>query len=289
MRCGFRTALIHSPRLGISIYKDSFHLENKSNINTFLEKELMTALFGMHPNQVELELFYEKYLKDLYCTLLFCGRIHQYCSSRKTTDELGNEAMNQLATFVKETKDLCYRLVVWNPVNEMPGIEKLLHDFDTNFNDTVCRMKDLVLQASNFDIRNEQLQNELEKIHSENSTFSNALVQTIFLGRNKNFYIEDIFFVQSKVSKNERITIYLIEKACIINKRSNTFSFIPDLHSMLTEGPEEVARSMINSFWNHLLSCGYYSSPIFRERLDSELRNFFMSGICSNKSTPIPL
>eukprot|EP00980_Cylindrotheca_fusiformis_P015074 scaffold4157_cov136-Cylindrotheca_fusiformis.AAC.24 len=273
---GFRTSIIASPREGLSIYKDSCDLNPRDLKEEFRFGRLfLVTLFGLHAQQRDLERLYTSYFKNLYCLALFCKRIRQACPDAgkdKDVEQLlaKNESLYK-QEYSKGSEDLDMQ-------------EKL----SSMASQVSQRVQDLIRVVNKAEPRNrvEQLEHEYQRIVVENSTLSNALV-TRFL-QEHGCSIKDIFFKRSHQPKYERITIYLYDPACDHYKPPH-FLFLPSLHQALKEGPEDVAKEMIASFWSHMLRNGYFATHSLKMLLECDLQRFFLSGITSDVRIPLQL
>jgi hypothetical protein len=272
-RHGFRTSVIASPREGLSVYKDSAHLNEEDLEEEFLPGRLfLVTLFGLHPQQRDLERLYTSHFKNLYCLLLFCKRIREACpNAEKETvvEHLLSENEQLYAIFHSGDPDTLKKAIsLSSSVSER--IRNLIH----------------VVNQTEPSNRVEQLEHEYQRIVARNSTLSNALV-TMFLWEHA-CCIKDIIFKSSHQSKYERITIYLYDTELDHHKPPH-FLFLPSIHEAMEGGPKAVVEEMLQSFWLHMLRHGYFATPALKSILKDDLARFFLSGITSDVRIPLQL
>jgi hypothetical protein len=269
---GFRTSIVSSPRVGVSIYKDSCCLDETDSTEIAPGKEFLVTLFGMHSDQPDMEAFYAASVKGAYCLLLFCSRLREACR-----DAMTDAALKRM---VAETEQLCRMgsLSAAKAADEMGKVSRIASE----------RATQLIVHAVKVDprLRTEQLENEYERFLVRNSTLSNAHVQ-LFLEAH-DCVIKDVILKRSSDVKHDRITICLY-KPEDDEVEPPRFTFLPSLHKALTEGPESIATAMVDSFWSHLLHRGYFATDATKNELAADLHMFFLSGIASDLSVPLEL
>ena len=309
---GFRTTKMLSPHQAVSIYKDSCQTMNDINDNNEQYdakiregREFLLVCFGFHHKQEEIEKDYRLFVRDAYCIILFCQKMHQvfnFKSSKKndTSDDSVDKDLKGLLNKIEQTCQL------------MKKIQQNDNDDDDD-NDTVNvhvrgsissyssrsyaeeRVDELIQLSTNIkgrqkhnSYRVEEWKKEYQRICVSNSTLSNAYIT--LLQSTHEMHIKDIFFKFSiqEQSKYERITIHLSnddennEGRC---RQSDLFLFLPSLHTVVTKGPLHLVSNMIESFWSHVLRNGYFPTTRIKKALDSQLRQFFLSGIVTTTIT----
>ena len=134
---GFRTSMVSSPRMAVSIYKDSCYChcdDNKNDEltttttttttnNLFREgKEILLIALGLHPYQETIELLYNSTttIKKKYCLRLFCQRLRDFYNdnhiiqnNKNNTDHDASSSNNSngMDEFIKaleETENVCH-------------------------------------------------------------------------------------------------------------------------------------------------------------------------------------
>ncbi|CAJ1958808.1 unnamed protein product [Cylindrotheca closterium] len=283
---GFRTSLISSPRQGISVYKDSFALEdvNKTDMNgdsSTVGRIFLVAMFALHPHQEEMEKVYKMYLRNLYSLFLFCQRMRQV--SRKDGD--------QLEEIVREEEKLLCGLLLLSkkPTCTREGIEderrKRMEEISASIPSRIPTFLQEIHNAHPQQHRIEVLEHEYQRICSRTSTLSNALV-TLFQSQHQSSIDNMVFKASPSVSKYERIAIYLYD-AELDHKKPPHFLFLPSLHVALTKGPGTIVETMMDFFWSQMLNQGYYATLALKRMLHNDLANFFRSGLTGSISLPL--
>jgi hypothetical protein len=283
---GFRTSKVSSPREGVSVYKDSClrnHERNDDDDDSSQEgTDFLLVTFGIHPRQEEIEKNYELLMKDSYCVLLFCQKMHQVFN---LTSPKKDEKKNTCDPLTKDLQNLL------NAIEQnIFSMESILKNNNTNSNHNLnslhrsseSRIDELIRLAINLKGENctfyrmEEWKKEYQRICVSNSTISNAYIS--LLQSSHGMYIDDILFRFSKVeSKFERFTIYL--KGDEEALQPDCFLLLPCLNAIVNKGPLFVISKMVESFWSHLLQNGYFPTARVKDSLDFYLRNFFLSGI----------
>jgi hypothetical protein len=275
---GFRTSMISSPRAALSLYKDSFGTTEGSDEDCFREgKQFLVTLFGMHPDQSNLEKDFASLFKRPYCLLLFCKRVREACHRA-----LENKDLTDLLTDIEKS---CRRLATIS-----------LQDASRTAVEARClsetigeRVASIIQSAVKADprLRVEQLQHEYDRIDLLNSTLSNAYVQ-LFMDAH-DCIIKDVFFKHSSVQKFERITVYTFDTD-VDKLKPPRFLFMPSLSLALTNnGGTVIADQMVASFWSALLRRGYFVTEQMKRDLEPGLKNYFLSGLTKDRSLPLQL
>ena len=272
---GFRTSVVQSPRLALSVYKDSCTLPseggNVTEQNPFKDgKAFMLAMIGMHPDHTELERQYQQCFKTVYCLMLLCRRIRLLCS--KACED-------------KDVTTLLDSLESDGRVLGQSGTIQSTHAFASKVPEKVAALIDACVKADGT-IRPEQLEREYDRFTFHNSTFTNAALQ-LFVNAHS-CCIKDIYFKRSHAVQYERITVYLYDPDVDLLKPS-PFTFLPSVRATLDDGPEAVANTMLESFWEHLLRHGYFATQAIRDELSPDLHKYFLTGLAHDLSIPILL
>lgn len=263
---GFRTSVVTSPRSALSIYKDSCTLPCPSE-----GKEFLLVMLGMHPSQNDMEHWYAKSVKKIYCLMLFCNLLRSLCPAAAQ-----NFAVDALLI---ENETLCRSL----------GASCVTPEEMNRASATVSERVATLIQAvvhADGRIRDAQLQHEFARLGYRNSTMSNAAMQ-LFL----TFHgctIKDVYFKTSHLCKYERFTVYLYDPD-IDELKPPPFTFLPSLHCIIDNGLEALVEDMIESFWDHLLRHGYFATPSIRMELTPQLERYFCSGIAQTPNIPLLL
>lgn len=268
---GFRTSVVKSPRPALSIYKESCVLDVESDENPMVHgKSFLVGMLGMHPKQSEIERYYLNSFKSIYCLLLFCQRLRLICP-RPCED-------SKIATMLESFDETCRAQAVSTALDDV-------HEASTKVAEKVAQLIDAFVAADSR-IRPEQLQREFDRFTFQNSSFSNALVQ-LFL-QSHDCVIKDIYFKRSHEAKYERITVYVYNPDIDLLKPP-PYTFLPALRKMLDEGPEAVAKDMVQSFWEHLLRLGYFATKAIKADFTPNLTKYFLSGLSRDPTIPIHL
>jgi hypothetical protein len=297
---GLRTTKISSPREAVSIYKDSCrigHTDSDDDISLRDGKEFLLVTFGIHPQQEDIEIFYERFTKNAYCVLLFCQKIRQeYCNLQKLSSS-NPPVENETTTDANEDVQRLFR--------QIEQTHHFAKEFKTNDGCGISsrfakeQVETLIELAVNVNgrrcYRKEEWRKEYQRICISNSTVSNAYI--FLLQSTHGMCIKDIYFkFNPQEPKYERITIYLYDPAIDDGRRPDFFLFLPGLHTIITRGPHELVSEIINSFWTYVIRNGYFPTTKLQGVLESKLRCFFLSGItATNTATvnsnnlPIPL
>ena len=161
---GFRTSIISSPRIGLSIYKDSFvtttptpppttTTTTTSDVVNILDdgRVYLITMFGLHEQQLQLEHVYKTQIKDIYCLWLFCQRIMEVMmiislptqlptppplstatttTSTTANNDHHNNHYNQLGSFINSLQTQCYDILIRNSTN---GEFIMMMDNDSSF------------------------------------------------------------------------------------------------------------------------------------------------------------
>lgn len=269
---GFRTSIVQSPRLAVSLYKDSCILHQDADPTLKQQQDYMLTMLGVHPDQDEREACYKHHFREKYCSRQFLARLRFACPN----------AMKD-----PQTSDLIERNVAASKksVLDVKQLMKILLGADTK-------------------LRQEQLDHELERVGWYNSTLSNALLQQYLHGYHS-CIVKDVFFKTSHVAKYERITFYLYDPDVDQLKPSTNFILLPDLSRALQQPAQEatgkkpmqieqgtraIVQDMMATFWSHLLRHGgYYASATMKEQLSPALGRYFLSGLRQNPKVPLKL
>jgi hypothetical protein len=271
---GFRTSVIASPRAAVSVYKDSCHLEGDIDNELVPGKTFLVTTFGLHPDQTKMEHFYATSIKNVYCLMLFCKRLREACPGA-----LKDESVSRL---VSDNEELCRAL--GTATDDSKALEQA-HSLSSSVPKRVANLIQVVVHAEPRN-RVQQLEHEYQRITLWNSTLSNALV-TLFL-KAHDCCIKDIYFKRSHQTLYERITIYLYDPE-IDHCKPPHFLFMPSVKTAMDKGPEAIVQEMVQSFWSHLLRHGYFATSAMKEKLNADLKQFFLSGITNDLKTPLQL
>ena len=282
----FRTSIVQSPRLAVSVYKDSCFVAtndegssiNSNGNNTHdnaikqQQQEYLLTMLGLHSDQDERETFYKDHFRERYCLQQFLARLRFACRNA-----------------MKDS-----RVQEW--------IDKHGKATSINTASVVQNLMKLILQADPK-IRQEQLDHEMERIQWQNCTLTNALLQQ-FLREFHNCIIKDVFFKTAHFAKYERITFYLYDPDIDLVKPATNFIFLPDLSRALQQPQQElkagqphrergtrgIVQDMLATFWSHLLRHGgYYASATMKEQLSPALEKYFLSGLRQDPTVPLKL
>jgi hypothetical protein len=255
---GLRTSVIQSPREGLSVYKDSCVVLSENDDNHQQGKLFCVTMFGLHPQQMDIEGYYKSRVKESYCLMLFCQRLRQVIQA-------DDEVLQSLLT---ESEQLFDKKTYVSVQERVRTLITAVHQVEPKF-------------------RIEQLEHEYERIQLWNCTFSNALV-TAFQ-KFHDCQIKDIFFKASPhQAKFERITLYLYDYN-LDHCKPPHFLFLPCLKLAIGSGPRMVVEEMIQSFWKHLLRHGYFATSVLKGLLRDDLQKFFFSGMTHNPKLPLQL
>jgi hypothetical protein len=93
---------------------------------------------------------------------------------------------------------------------------------------------------------------------------------------------------RSHQTQYERITIYLYDPE-IDHCKPPHFLFMPSVKTAMEKGPEAIVQEMVQSFWSHLLRHGYFATNAMKEKLNADLKQFFLSGIAHDLKIPLQL
>jgi len=287
---GLRTSNVSSPRLALSVYKDSLGLSTEGSQadgdNDPAKqhgKDYLAALFGLYPDQDELESVYESsQVKDLYCLLRFCRRLRTVCSTSqvafreflKKTEEKATTAARSLLTRRTSSSDDTEGLLTCG------GIEARLREIMERAEGSACEHR----------LRREQLWHEYDRVRIRNSTVSNALLDLFLLEYDASrFPIQSMIFKSSHKSQYERFTIFPFD-AALDERVPPDFTFLPSLRFVTrTNGLERIVSGMSASFWSSLLRQGYFAIDQLRSQLISHLEKYFLSGLVKDIHAPIQL
>lgn len=303
-RHGFRTAIVESPRVALSIYRNSCVLSANDYGNNHqhhnggsdcephlhyrleVEKKFLLAMLGCRqkPDEQErLEFHYASTVRQLYCLLLYCKRLREACRRAIDVDV-------DLQSLIRESERDCRALCV---DDDDDGVAVV--DFDKRVQKTrtlsdevvqrIAKLNRAVIKADPS-VRPVQLQHEFDRIVCQNSTYANANLG-IWL-RDNNTNVKEIYFKRSPVPKYERITMYMYDDALDAVKPSR-FTWMPCLTLAVQQGPEAVAAAMTYHFWEQLLRRGYYATESLQKAMSPDLEKFFLSGISRDTSLPLIL
>ena len=318
---GFRTSIISSPRIGLSIYKDSFVTTATSCMSSDGDGRVLhdgrfylVSMFGLHEQQIQLEEVYKSRIKDIYCLWLFFQRITEVMtslppfSSKSSSFSHQDDNDRRLRTFMESLQKQCYDILVGNSSSSSSSKNNAMMDnnegYDTpklsssNASKYVTELIDMVVIATNkanqqqHIIRKEQLRREYDRIHIHNSTLSNALLTKFISAHNNDLIITDVYFKHCHNNPNhkqyERITIYLYDQSIdqYAKPKSQDFIFMPCIHILMNYGIHYlVEQYMLKTFYQQLLHVGgYYISKEMKSKLHTPLLQLFTSGIISNTS-----
>lgn len=280
-RHGLKTSSVSSPREAVSVFKDSFFDDTMTNNDTDMAqgREFLLTVFGLHPNQEELERVYTTSIKKLYCLMLFCQRLRLLCR-----EALKDEGVNDLVSGI-ELQCRSMGKMTHETFSSSSQILTHARALSTSVPRLVATLIQRIIQAEPRH-RIEQLEREYDRIRLQNATLANVFV-TLFTKEHQ-CVIKEIHFKRSHLSKYERITIYLYDPNHDMYKPP-PFLFLPKLHVALTKGPDAMVQGMINSFWSHLLRYGYFASGEMKTWFNDDLKEFFLSGLAPNPHTPLLL
>jgi len=292
---GLRTSILSSPRRALSVYKDSCVLvensgTNKKNADSTVSisegKEFLVILFGLHPQQTEMERFYaDAGVKDLYCLRLFARRIRQACAAA------GVEQSSKLSALLQETEQyVCETLVEAAAKNgtTITTKQKKLQQAAARCAGTVAQIRQLAVASDpQHGLRESQVDHEYHRILLHNSTLSNAYLS--LLTERHGLIIKDVYLKRCPWQPQyERITIYLYDSE-IDEFQPPRFTFLPCLRLALDQGPETVAQKMVGTFWDSLLRRGYFATAAMKAAIGPPLQRYLLSGLAQNPALPLPL
>lgn len=260
---GFRTNVVTSPRPALGIYKDSCNFEDEPLLEN--GRAFLITMLGIHPHQEELERLYRTSIRSLYTFKLFLRRLRHVCPKALEDDQV-----NKL---VRE-----YAQRIQSPTNG-----NAINSESVEISSKITTLMNIIVKAD-ARIRVEQLEKEYERINLWNSTLANGFLQ-LFVDYHENC-IQEIYHKPSAVSQYERITIFLHDPDLL---RPPRFTFLPALHKILTNGPEQVVEDMLQSFWSHLLRLGYFCTERIQKELSCNLKTYFMSGLSPDPNMPLKL
>ena len=293
---GFRTSIVQSPRLAVSLYKDSCVLldvlddgtgtmtdannssDSNHNQQRQQQRDYLLTMLGLHPEQGAREAYYKSsHVRDQYCWHQFLTRLRWVRRKALQDDRVQAWLSNHTTTNSKSATE-------------------------------VKQFMALLLQADPK-LRQEQLDHELDRIGWYNCTLSNALLQQFLHGHHA-CIIKDVFFKTSHVAKYERITFYLYDPEIDLVKPTSNFILLPDLARALQQtqhsnannalsksissseqqGTRAIVQDMTTTFWSHLLRHGgYYASATMKEQLSPALERYFLSGLRQDPNIPLKL
>eukprot|EP00957_Ditylum_brightwellii_P128926 9835349-Ditylum_brightwellii.AAC.1 len=283
---GFRTSVVQSPRLALSIYKDSCRVDddNGATSSVIEGKEFILSMLGLHQRQPCMEKYYTSSFRNIYSLLLFCERIRvasPIAASDPSVRAVIDECTSNCCSILPRSNDMQGRLFdVDDPDPDVQiGLSvEVAHQIASTVPSKVAHLTSLVIKADGR-IRPEQLHREYERILVRNSTFANARLQLFVEAHSCD--IKDVFFKRSQVPKFERITVYLYDRD-IDPLNPPRFAFLPSLRRALEDGSETLVDSMIDSFWDHLLRHGYFATEKTKTEITPELKKFLISGIAND-------
>lgn len=296
---GFRTSIVQSPRLAVSLYKDSCVMEDETNddkinsdgdTNQLLvrqqqqQRDYLLTMLGLHPDQDAREQYYKSSgICDQYCLHQFLARLKLV--RRKAMQDDAVQAWIEQHTSTTTTSTTI-----------------------TSASD-IQQFKGLMLRADPK-LRLEQLDHELDRLRWSNCTLSNALLQQLLDGYH-GCIVKDVFFKTSHVAKYERLTFYLYDPDVDEIKPTSNFVLLPDLSRALQQTQEQkssssskvssstsseqkgvmaIVQDMMTTFWSHLLRHGgYYASTTMKEQLSPALERYFLSGLRQDPNIPLKL
>lgn len=278
-QAGFRTSIVQSPRLAVSLYKDSCTLVHPNDDENTewkqQQRDYLLTMLGMHPDQEEREIYFKSNFRERRCLEQFWFRLKTACPKAMKDPQVQDWLTKHRAT---------------------------LGDSDPSAD--LAFLMELILQADHR-LRREQLNFELERIGWYHCTLANTLLQQ-FLAGYHSCVIKEVFFKTSQNLKYERITFYLYDPNTDVVKPSTNFVFLPDLPQALKTGPESeqtapqegcnkngtngIVQNMVMTFWSHLLRHGgYFASAKMKEQLSPALERYFLSGLRQNPNVPLKL
>ena len=278
-RAGFRTSIVQSPRLAMSLYKESCVLmptqpeqsTSRHEHQQIIQRDYLLVMLGIHPDQEQREECYRQQFREQYCIQRFLVRLQSACP----------KAMND------------------------PDVKSWVEDKKRNGQLSDKSITTLMKQMQQADhrLRQEQLDHELERIRWSHCTLANALLQQ-FLATYHGCIIKDVFFKTSHVAKYERLTFYLYDPNIDIVQPAN-FVFLPDLtralqtqqetsqqstQSIKKDGTHVIVQDMLNTFWLHMLCHGgYHASSAMKRQISPALERFFLSGLQQDFNIPLKL
>ncbi|CAB9525061.1 expressed unknown protein [Seminavis robusta] len=293
---GFRTSIVQSPRLAVSLYKDScvqvqqqqqLQQQQQDDNKLYAQKDYLLTMLGLHPDQTQREDYYQQHFQPSYCLHRFVARLQVAC--RKAMKDPHVEEW--MASSLKAT-------TCTTTANQTANADH---------HQAIPKLIQLLLKADPR-LRQEQLEHELERVQWHHCTLANALVQQ-FLRDYHGCVIQNVFFKTSHVPKYERITFYLYDPQIDLVKPSN-FMFLPDLSRALQQqqqpngknnnsasttttkepGTQAIVQDMMATFWSHLLRHGgYYASATMKKQLSPALHRYFLSGLRQDPNIPLKL
>ncbi len=290
---GLRTTKISSPREAVSVYKESCrmdHIDTDNSLSVSDGKEFLLITFGLHPQQERIEKEYKTFVKNSYCVLLFCQKLHQeYCNPQRIfspnpseTDESNPDAEDDLQRLfcqIDETLELA------KDFQQKKGSGMSSRFVEEHVN-TLIELA-IKVKGNRF-YRKEEWRKEFQRIRVSNSTISNAYI--FLLQSCHSMCIKDIYLKFNKDQpKYDRITIYLYDPSIDQGRRPDFFLFLPGLRTVITKGPHELVSEMIESFWTFVVRNGYFATRKLQGVLESKLRSFFLAGITTGKNSNLPL
>lgn len=270
---GFRTTIVHSPREALSIYRDSALLLEETT-NSRNSKEYLVVMLGLHPCQMEMEGAYREQFQEPYCLYRFCQRLRSTCV----------QSVQSNATFansLETTERSCLEYLQAQCKNET----RTTTPSSSSGSFLPQDLMEITLHA-NHGLRREQLQHEYDRIVQHHSSLSNALL--LRWVQCHNLVIRNVYFKRSPQPQYERMSIFLYDPQ-LDETKPPTFTFVPRLHQAISQGPQALAYSMVQCFWQKLLQRGYYASETLRNQLEPDLKRYFCSGLASNTNIPLLL
>ena len=291
---GLRTSILSSPRRALSVYKDSCVLvensgnkKNDATVSISEGKEFLVILFGLHPQQTEMERFYaDAGVKDLYCLRLFARRIRQACAVA------GVEQSAKLLALLQETEQyVCETLAEAAAAKNGTAIttkKEKLQQAAARCACTVAQIRQLAVASDpQHGLRESQVDHEYHRILLHNSTLSNAYLS--LLTEHHGLIIKDVYLKRCPWQPQyERITIYLYDSE-IDEFHPPRFTFLPCLRLALDHGPEIVAQKMVEAFWDSLLRRGYFPTAAMKAAIGPQLQRYLLSGLAQNPALPLLL
>ena len=289
---GFRTSIVQSPRLAVSVYKESCVLSSTTAAEPqrAQQQDYLLTMLGLHPDQEAREIYYESsHVQEQYILQQYVNRLRLV--RRKAMQDEKVQAWVQEHTIAATTKNN-------GKCSSLSKIQQFMS----------------LMRQADHKLRQEQLDHELERQKWYNCTLANALLQQ-FLSGHHDCVIKDVFYKTSHMAKYERLAFYLYDPEIDPVKPISNFIWLPDLARALQQqqqqlllppalhqqrgssatikdakGTRAIVQDMMATFWSHLLRHGgYYASATMKEQLSPALERYFLSGLRQDPNIPLKL
>jgi len=303
---GFRTSLVTAPREGLTIYLDSVgnianEAQEQQSATGNRKTTYLMALLGLHLDQNAIEKWYSSTVREVHCMKLFCQHVRSAsgdCGSSNANEKVG-KLLSALEGEIDSSISITNADITADPVSAKGKGTESPNAVASSLSATINNLQRLASSASKtmsslipalsdaeHNLRPDQLQREYESIRSHNSTYANALMQ-LFLEVHR-CTIKDVQLRQSHLPKYERFTVFLYDRN-VDEIKPPKFTFLPSLRQIIDDGVETVVDRMVTTFWNRLISLGYFATSETKNGVSTELRQYFLLGMAKDTSLPFRL